>query len=168
MKVCECGCGQAAPIATRTDVKRGYIAGQPRRFIRGHNVERKAVTANPYRQVWSPGHPRGASVGEHIRVAEMALGKPLPRTARVHHVDGNPRNNLPSNLVVCQDETYHRLLHFRAEVIRRGGNPNEQKWCGRCGAVKRLDEFGSYPRNKIHGRASFCKACMSGYRAKHA
>lgn len=35
--LCECGCCQPAPIATRTVRSRGRIKGQPLRFIRGHN-----------------------------------------------------------------------------------------------------------------------------------
>lgn len=36
IKLCECGCGEPAPIARQTDRKRGYVAGGPRRFILGH------------------------------------------------------------------------------------------------------------------------------------
>jgi hypothetical protein len=36
-KLCECGCGQPAPIAVKTNVKDGYIKGQPIRFVHGHN-----------------------------------------------------------------------------------------------------------------------------------
>lgn len=35
--LCQCGCGQPAPIASRTVRSRGRIKGQPMRFIRGHN-----------------------------------------------------------------------------------------------------------------------------------
>lgn len=35
--LCQCGCGQPAPIAARTVRSRGRIKGQPMRFIRGHN-----------------------------------------------------------------------------------------------------------------------------------
>lgn len=35
--LCQCGCGQLAPIATRTVTSRGRFKGQPMRFIRGHN-----------------------------------------------------------------------------------------------------------------------------------
>lgn len=35
--LCECGCGEPAPLARQTDAKRGYVKGQPIRFIAGHN-----------------------------------------------------------------------------------------------------------------------------------
>jgi len=38
--LCECGCGEPAPIAKRTYSSRGYMKGRPVRFIRGH-VPRK-------------------------------------------------------------------------------------------------------------------------------
>jgi hypothetical protein len=34
-KLCECGCGKPTPLATRT--RRGIVAGQPTRFLTGHN-----------------------------------------------------------------------------------------------------------------------------------
>lgn len=37
VKLCECGCGQPAPIATGTDRRHGAVKGRPVRFIRGHN-----------------------------------------------------------------------------------------------------------------------------------
>jgi len=35
--LCQCGCGQAAPIAKKTDTARERIKGQALRFIKGHN-----------------------------------------------------------------------------------------------------------------------------------
>lgn len=35
-KLCECGCGKPTPISTKTRPERGYIKGQPQRFICGH------------------------------------------------------------------------------------------------------------------------------------
>lgn len=35
-KLCECGCGRPAPIATYTNRKVGIVKGQPKPFIRGH------------------------------------------------------------------------------------------------------------------------------------
>ncbi len=37
IKLCECGCGQPAPIAKKTITAKGYKKGEPRRFILGHN-----------------------------------------------------------------------------------------------------------------------------------
>lgn len=38
-KLCECGCGQPAPIATRNHTRSGHIKGQPTRFIHGHSIK---------------------------------------------------------------------------------------------------------------------------------
>ena len=35
--LCQCGCGQPAPIAKRTVSSRGRFKGQPMKYIRGHN-----------------------------------------------------------------------------------------------------------------------------------
>jgi len=38
--LCKCGCGQSAPIAHQTDKARGYVKGQPRDYVTGHNGRR--------------------------------------------------------------------------------------------------------------------------------
>jgi hypothetical protein len=35
-KLCECGCGQPAPLATRTRSALGWVKGEPLRFVIGH------------------------------------------------------------------------------------------------------------------------------------
>ena len=35
---CHCGCGQKVSLASRNDLRHGYIAGQPVRYIRGHHI----------------------------------------------------------------------------------------------------------------------------------
>lgn len=35
-KLCECGCGQPAPLARITQRSLGYVKGQPMRFVNGH------------------------------------------------------------------------------------------------------------------------------------
>lgn len=69
---------------------------------------------------------------EHSLVVEKALGHPLPRGAQIHHVDGDRANNHPSNLVACQDGTYHTILELRTRALRECGNPNYRR-CDRCG-----------------------------------
>lgn len=36
-KYCECGCGKRTPLAKRTRPCRGYVEGQPTRFVVGHH-----------------------------------------------------------------------------------------------------------------------------------
>ena len=33
---CQCGCGNKTALATRTDVRRGHVKGQPLRFLPHH------------------------------------------------------------------------------------------------------------------------------------
>jgi hypothetical protein len=41
-KLCECGCGEPAPISPVTDAGPGYVQGQPRRFVNGHQNRGRA------------------------------------------------------------------------------------------------------------------------------
>ncbi len=48
-KLCECGCGEPAPIARMTNRAFGYVKGQPIRFVNGHqNRGRVQTTREPY------------------------------------------------------------------------------------------------------------------------
>jgi hypothetical protein len=89
-----------------------------------------------YMVVRLPDHPRAGrrsgAVLEHIVIAEQALGHYLMAPAQVHHIDENPLNNDPSNLVICQDQAYHKLLHRRMDALRATGNPNALT-CNVCG-----------------------------------
>ena len=51
-------------------------------------------------------------VHTHRIVAEKTLGRPLEKGEIVHHIDGNKRNNDPSNLMVMT-QSEHCRLHFR-------------------------------------------------------
>ncbi len=62
----------------------------------------------------------GKNVYEHIHLAERALGRKLPYKAVVHHMNGDPSDNFtPFNLVICQDQAYHLLLHRRARELEK-------------------------------------------------
>lgn len=52
----------------------------------------------------------------HRIVAEQKLGRSLKKGEIVHHIDGNKRNNNPSNLMVMT-QSEHCALHFRKRVI---------------------------------------------------
>lgn len=159
--VCQCGCGLPAPIATRSSKQFGYEKGQVHRFRAGHNSRLRA--AKSYRKVSRPDHPRATAtrtnIHAHVDIAERALGHCLPVTAQVHHVDGNRHNNANYNLVICQDNAYHALLHIRAKTLRAGGNPNTDRACTKCGVAKPFAEFSKRGDDTSHGLNSTCRQC---------
>lgn len=71
-------------------------------------------------------------VYDHIRIAEKAIGKKLPKGAEVHHADGNRLNNKNDNLVICPSKGYHNLLHARIRAAEATGDPNALL-CWVCG-----------------------------------
>lgn len=161
--LCECGCGLPAPLADKTTLARGYIQGRPRRF-RAHHY-RPEPSKKDYRRKSRREHPRATQgcIAEHVLIAEAALGRYLPTGAEVHHVDGDRTNNIQSNLVICQDKGYHKLLHVRARVLRAGGDPNMQRICSRCRTLKPFEAFNRATRNRAYGLQQMCRQCQSEY-----
>jgi|SRR6185295_118289 len=64
MKLCECGCGNPAPLAKETRTLRGYRKGEPIRFIFGH--QRKGVRFPLHKRFWSKVNKRGPIVNPKL------------------------------------------------------------------------------------------------------
>ncbi len=100
---------------------------------------------------------------EHVRVAESALGKELPKKALVHHANGNPGDNRPENLVICPDDKYHFLLHIRMRAIEACGNVDYR----RCLYCKKHDDpanmRGFHSITNPNGRF-YHRLCRNSYR----
>jgi hypothetical protein len=83
-----------------------------------------------YRQVYDGSGKKGL---EHRKVMAEIIGRPLTHEEVVHHVDRNPRNNDPSNLVLCADQAEHLKLHMRESTCCRKGHPwgpENEYWYG--------------------------------------
>lgn len=96
---------------------------------------------------------------EHLLAAEKALGRPLDQIHPVHHFDKDRSNNKNTNLVICEDRSYHALLHRRQRIVEFGGDPNTQKICSRCKLPKNFDCF-SKSVNHACGLNTTCRDCM--------
>jgi hypothetical protein len=130
---CHCGCGRKTAIADRNNTKHNYIKGLSRKYINGHNTKNQdhkrnnnphwkggKINRNGYIKVFNPEHPRSDSKGyvyEHTLVAEKALGKYLPPQAVVHHFNKIRNDNSKGNLIICENNAYHRIIHARQNRI---------------------------------------------------
>lgn len=71
------------------------------------------------------------SCSKHRLIVEKVLGKPIPMNACVHHVNEIRSDNSNKNLVLCEDNSYHRLLHVRLKRLKLSGNINSEQ-CRAC------------------------------------
>lgn len=89
-------------------------------------------------------HPRANYNGyvlASVLVVEKTIGRYLSAKHPIHHVDRNKRDNGNGNLVVCQDQAYHNLIHARMRLLEVGGNPNIEKMCCSCHAILKRAHF---------------------------
>lgn len=59
---------------------------------------------------------------EHRIVAEQLLGRELLPGETVHHIDGDKRNNDPSNILILESQSEHAKLHMRERKFWNGGD----------------------------------------------
>ena len=111
-------------------------AGKPRRFCSRSCTDSarsregsqwwkggRRIDSNGYMEIYMPGHPSAMATGyvhEHVLVAEMKHGGPLPEGAVVHHDDENRTNNDPENIIILYGgHSEHMALHqARRKAIR--------------------------------------------------
>ena len=125
----------------------------------GKTVQHKVVF------ILAPKHPRSNSNGyvrEHILMAERVLGKLLPPGAEVHHIDGNPGNNSQKNLVICENHSYHSLLHRRERAIKACGHADWLK-CRFCGKYDAPENLTIFYDSGSPNKSGYHTVCTSRY-----
>lgn len=164
--LCQCGCGQKTSISKKNNRTLGHVKGQPQRFRSGHSLLPKGPGKREQHHSWKGGrnltrgyvrlrdpfHPNANKSGhvyEHIVIAAKALGKPLPFGVEVHHANGVRADNHNSNLVICQDRAYHRLLHVRIRALKACGNPFFRQ-CRMCHGWESPENLAIYGNTITH------------------
>lgn len=98
----------------------------------------------------------GKRKSEYVLAVERAIGHALKAGQVVHHADSNPANNANSNLVVCPDNAYHRLLHKRMNALAACGNANWVK----CKVCHHYDDEANL---SIGAGGRYHKTCWARY-----
>ena len=123
----------------------------------------RAISKKGFAYVLAPiGHPRANHFGfiaEHLLVAERALGRPIPIKHPVYHIDRNRANNNSSNLVICEDRVYHKLIKGRGIAFMACGHGNWRKcpWCKSWDDPAELVEYGEF---------AYHRRCLDSLREK--
>lgn len=78
--LCQCGCGQPTPLAPQTHRARGWVNGEPLRFVHGHHARKHPVLPEP-----NPGGFCLCGCGNRTALARHSVhdrgwvkGRPLP------------------------------------------------------------------------------------------
>jgi len=163
-QLCQCGCGM--PVSKMKIFIHGHHARLQPKGKKSHRWNGGiSVDKNGRKYIYMPNHKSSNSWGyiyEYILIIEKVLGKILPNKVVVHHVDVNPANNKNSNLVVCEDQDYHMLLHQRQRAYDICGNANWKK----CKYCKQYDDSKNLYKHPSQN-SYFHRKCSNENRMKN-
>ena len=129
LTLCACGCGDPAPLAQRTNQRKGHVKGQPLLFVSGHNTRAidplRRVVRGPTCWTWIGGHSRKGygrcqvnrtHTGAHRVVYELLVG-PIPRGHDLDHLCRNTGCVNPAHLEPVTPEENRRRQTLRAAGV---------------------------------------------------
>lgn len=90
------------------------------------------------------------------KIAEKALGRKLPENAVVHHHTSN-------QLVICEDQAYHLLLHYRTKAIKESGHAD---WL-QCAYCHKFDAPENLYIQPGKNQCNYHRECRLEYKRNH-
>jgi hypothetical protein len=132
VKLCECGCGNPAPISLRTCKRDGCVKGKPVRFIHNHH--------------WR-GHHHSEESKEKERQSHLGEKNGMWKGDNITENSGRRRARARYDLVKCElcgEDATER--HHRDGNTANNDPPNVQLLCRRChmiedGRMNNLKQF---------------------------
>jgi hypothetical protein len=138
-KTCGKECGGKWISLTRRGENNSFWKGGKTKDVYGYVLVRDESNKRP--------NNSSHQIKEHVAIAENAMGKPLPFRAMVHHFNGIKSDNRNSNLIVCENNAYHKLLHMRQKAFIATGDVNKRK----CKYCKQWDDVENLHHDKTSG-----------------
>lgn len=77
-----------------------------------HQSQAAKLSGESRRGTGTKGYVKFHGRHEHRVVMERILGRKLKKGEVVHHIDGNKKNNKPSNLELCKNQAEHIRKHL--------------------------------------------------------
>lgn len=139
-KLCECGCGQPAPVSTVNNASLGWVKGQPKRFVRGHaRTGKRVVDRSPADFVgrrfgrWVILRDAGATNRVHYWTCQCDCG--MVRNVQERHLLASKTQScgcLARELAADKKRThglsYHHMKPMYYAMIARCHNPNSAEY----------------------------------------
>ncbi len=99
-------------------------------------------------------------IAEHRLKAQIILGKKLTPKQHVHHFNVAGQ----STLIICESNTYHKLLHVRQRAYEETGSPHKRK-CHFCTLYDDIDKLSANTDQRLGASTPsyYHKDCNANY-----